>query len=301
MSDQSSTPLPVQLERVLARRPTPKHKYNLKRDTLDKRDCLYQIPQRLLAARKLPAKIDLRAEYQNIYDQGTLGSCTANALALAFDFTRVKIGLQPILPSRLFIYYNERAYENTVNEDSGAELRTGVKVCAKMGACAESSWPYDISRFRIAPSSACFEEAQGHRAKTYLRLNNNSLRQLKACLVDGFTFVCGISVYESFESEQVARTGVVPLPNVASEELFGGHAVTCVGYDDSKQWFIMRNSWGPEWGDKGHFYLPYAYLTDSYLAADFWTFRSMTDEEGPSAEKSKCDSAECVCEQSRAK
>ena len=268
---------PLQLQRILASRPVPKHKYTLKRDHLDARDRLYAIPQRLMGS-KLPSKVDLRKEYAHVYDQGELGSCTANALALAFDFTRVKLGLAPLQPSRIFLYYNERAIENTIDEDSGAELRTGVKVCVKIGNCAETSWPYDISKFKIAPTQACFDEAQQHCAKTYLRLDNKSSRQLKSCLADGFTFACGISIYESFESDSVSKTGIVPIPNIATEELYGGHAVTCVGYDSTKKWFIMRNSWGESWGDNGHFYLPEAYLTDDKLAADFWTLRTMSDE-----------------------
>ena len=288
---------PVQLERVLARRPVPKHKYTLKRDRLDKRDQLYEIPK-LLARKQLPKRIDLRSSYGHVYDQGELGSCTANALALAFDFTRTKIGLEALQPSRLFLYYNERALENTINEDCGAELRTGVKVCAKFGGCTEALWPYDISRFTDMPSQACFDEAQQHRAKAYLRLNNSSERQLKACLADGFTFACGISVYESFESDKVASTGIVPIPDTSTEELFGGHAVTCLGYDDDKQWFIMRNSWGEAWGDKGHFYIPYKYLTDLSLAADFWTLRTMTDEQQKTSEccnKRADNELDCEC------
>lgn len=270
------------LDQVLARRPTPKHRYTLKHDRLDKRDRLYEIPKRLMA-KKLPASVDMRGVYSLVYDQGSLGSCTANALALAYDFTRTKSSLAPLQPSRLFLYYNERALENTLAEDNGAELRTGVKVCVKIGNCPEQLWPYDIEAFKTRPRPECFAEAERNRIKTYLRLNNSSLRQLKACLADGFTFVCGISVYESFESDQVASTGVVPVPDVATEELFGGHAVTCVGYDDTKSCFIMRNSWGPEWGDKGHFYLPYKYLTDPKLAADFWTLRSVASAEDEAA------------------
>ncbi len=96
--------------------------------------------------------------------------------------------------------------------------------------------------------------------------------QMKGCLASGYPFVFGFTVYESFESEDVAKTGVVPMP-AHTEKVLGGHAVTAVGYDDAQQRFIVRNSWGTDWGMKGYFTMPYAYLTDSNLADDFWTVR----------------------------
>ena len=98
------------------------------------------------------------------------------------------------------------------------------------------------------------------------------LLQMKGCLASGFPFVYGFTVYESFESDAVAKTGVVPMP-APTEKVLGGHAVVAVGYDDSTQRFIVRNSWGPGWGMGGYFTIPYAYLTDSNLADDFWTVR----------------------------
>jgi C1A family cysteine protease len=95
---------------------------------------------------------------------------------------------------------------------------------------------------------------------------------MKGCIASGFPFVVGFAVYESFESDAVARTGTVPLP-APTEAVIGGHAVLAVGYDDAKQRFHMMNSWGAGWGDKGFFTMPYAYLTDEDLSADFWTIR----------------------------
>ena len=70
----------------------------------------------------------------------------------------------------------------------------------------------------------------------------------------------------------VAKTGVVPMP-ASGERVLGGHAVTAVGYDDSTRRFIVRNSWGAAWGRGGCCFMPYAYLLDPALAADFWTIR----------------------------
>lgn len=273
----NNPPQPNALTSLIERRrsvqASAKHKYTLKRDGPDPRDIKYSVPIRLLA-RTLPPRVDLRAQLDRVYDQGALGSCTANALALSFDFSRRHEKLPLVDPSRLFLYYNERAYENTVDEDAGAELRTGVKVCAKAGCCAEDMWPYDTEQFTVKPSDACYQAANNNLLKTYMRIDNTRLNLLKTCLADGYTFVCGIIIFDSFESDRVALTGIVPMPATNSEELLGGHAVTCVGYDDANRHFIMRNSWSDNWGDRGHFYIPYAYLTNAELAMDFWTLRT---------------------------
>lgn len=244
-----------------------KRKYGWKPDIPDFRDLTYQYKRV-----PLPRKVDLRPRYGLIYDQGPLGSCTANALSMAYDFDRVQQKQEPTVPSRLFIYYNERVLINKVTEDSGAYIRDGIKSMAKHGVCEETLWPYLVSKFKTKPSKAAYDDAKLSTIKEYLRLDNRILNQLKECLVSGHGFVFGFSVYESFESESVAKTGIMPMPSKLESSL-GGHAVFCVGYDDDKQCFIVRNSWGEKWGDKGHFYMPYAYMTDSNLCDDFWTIK----------------------------
>ena len=206
-----------------------------------------------------------------MYDQGQLGSCTANAIAAALEFDQTKEKQQVFMPSRLFIYYNERDMEGTVNEDSGAQIRDGIKSVAQQGDCPETLWPYDITKFAVKPPAQCYQQALKFKALQYQRLSQ-ILNQLKGCLASGYPFVFGFTVYSSFESKQVAQTGHAPMPS-PSEASVGGHAVMAVGYDDSQNWFIVRNSWGIGWGMQGYFTLPYAYLLERNLANDFWTIR----------------------------
>jgi C1A family cysteine protease len=140
--------------------------------------------------------------------------------------------------------------------------------------CQEDAWKYDISRFAHKPPDSCYEDAMGHQVTSYQRVPR-LLNQMKGCLAHGYPFVLGFSVYESFESAEVARTGVVPMPDIAQEQLLGGHAVLAAGYDDADQRFLCRNSWGESWGDGGYFTMPYAYLTDRSLASDFWAILSV--------------------------
>jgi C1A family cysteine protease len=175
------------------------------------------------------------------------------------------------VPSRLFIYYNERVIEGTVGSDSGGQLRDGIKSIAKQGVCPETEWPYVITQFATKPPAQSFTDALQNTAVSYQRVAQ-SLSQFKGCLASGYPFVFGFTVYESFESPAVAQSGNAPLP-ASGEKSLGGHAVLAVGYDDTAQQFIVRNSWGPAWGQAGYFTLPYAYLTDPGLASDFWTIR----------------------------
>ncbi len=174
-------------------------------------------------------------------------------------------------PSRLFIYYNERAMEGTLNSDSGARIRDGIKTVGSIGACPETDWGYDIKRFAERPPPPAFKDAPLGKAVQYQRVPQ-LLNQMKGCLAAGYPFVFGYTVYVSFESPQVSQTGVVSMP-ASGEKVLGGHAVLGVGYDDSSQRFIVRNSWGAAWGMQGYCTMPYAYLTDSNLADDFWTIR----------------------------
>ena len=239
-------------------------------DLPDHRDLLYAAPVEIAGG--LPAKADLRAQCPPVYDQGQLGSCTANAIAGAIQFDRMKQNLAEIFtPSRLFIYYNERAIEHSVDSDSGAQIRDGIKSVNKQGDCPETEWPYVAAKFKIRPPKNCYADALKYKVVSYQRLTQ-ALSQLKGCLASGWPFVFGFTVYESFESAAVARTGHAALPK-SGEAAVGGHAVAGVGYDDAKQWFIVRNSWGGKWGMAGYFTLPYAYLTDENLAGDFWTIR----------------------------
>jgi C1A family cysteine protease len=238
-------------------------------DLPDHRDFLYSAIAK--PSGKLPPNVDLRTKMPAIYDQGQLGSCTANAISGAFEFELLKQNAPDFMPSRLFIYYNERAIENTVNTDSGAQIRDGIKSVATQGVCPEAMWPYIISEFTQKPQSNCYEDALNHLVTSYHRLTQD-VNQLKSCLAEGYPFVFGFTVYDSFESQQVAQSGVLNLP-APGEKAIGGHAVMAVGYDDKSQRFIIRNSWGTDWGQQGYFTMPYAYLTNTNLADDFWTIR----------------------------
>ena len=242
-------------------------RYGWVRDLPDQRDRAFSLK---LPRGGLPMSIDLSPQCPPVYDQGDLGSCTANAIAAALEFDAMRQGLGAVTPSRLFIYYNERSIEGTVGSDSGAQLRDGVKSVAQYGDCPESEWPYDPSQFAVQPPVGCYADAAKEVALVYEQVSQD-LPSMRQCLAAGFPFVFGFTVYSSFESAYTAQTGIVTMPNWF-ERVVGGHAVMAVGFDDVKQVVKARNSWGSGWGDQGYFYMPYAYITGR-LCSDFWSIR----------------------------
>ena len=228
-----------------------------------------------LEIKKLPKSIDLRNKCPSVYDQGEIGSCTAQALAAAFE---LKDGINnTFTPSRLFIYYNERLLENSIHEDSGALLSDGIKTLEKYGVCDEKDWPYDTKNFTVKPHKKCYINALQHKAYTVHNINSD-MNSMKTSLASGHPFVVGISIYESFESDEVAKTGMVTMPDIDKESCLGGHAVLVVGYSDISQKWIVRNSWGDKWGDKGYFYLPYLYLMDAKLSSELWNITKISKQ-----------------------
>lgn len=244
--------------------------------------------------------VDLRSKLPPVYNQGNIGSCTANALCAAYQFLDKSMGI----PSRLFVYFNERNLIETTDEDtnhdSGAYLSDGIACLVKNGVCSEASWPYIESKFSVQPPPECYTQALSHQVLNAYTIPNN-LNAMKRVLLSGLPFVTGISIYNSFESDSVTKTGLVPMPDIENEINLGGHAVLVCGYNDNIQWYqnkiitnkngvraiksvtsskqkgvwIVRNSWGINWGAKGYFYLPYPYLLDSNIASDQWVIDSV--------------------------
>jgi C1A family cysteine protease len=214
----------------------------------DQRDLLFAPDLKVMKKLGVTPKVDLSTStaMPKIWDQGQLGSCSAHAAGGSFAFAHKKSGHRAMMPSRLHIYWHERYLEGSTGYDAGAYLRDGFKVMAQIGVAHEIDWPYDISKFTEQPPPKAETDAVKHRTITYSAVSQ-ALTTLKGCLLNGFPFAFGFTVYESFESQEVATTGIVPMPS-PGESVLGGHAVMGVGYDDATQRFKVRNQWGKEWG-----------------------------------------------------
>lgn len=244
------------------------HRYGWKPSLPDLRDHIADT-----AELKILDEVDPRTDLPSVFDQGHLGSCTANAVAAAVEYDAKLNGSDPGFLSRLWIYFYERKLEGApADQDTGAFGRDGLKVCHKLGVPLEQDWPYDITKFSEQPPASLEAEAQQHKISNY-RVVPRNVDSMKAVLSNRQTIPLGFSVYESFEGPDVAKTGIVPLPT-RGEKVLGGHEVLLVGYlKDEPNYGLVRNSWGPDWGLGGYFLMPWAYLLDAHLASDFRTIR----------------------------
>lgn len=213
-------------------------------------------------------EVDPRNNMPEPYDQGELGSCTANAYAGAVEYDDILHYGSLGTPSRLAIYYGERLREGTVNSDAGAEPHDAFKDGRKYGVGPEKLWPYDISKFATEPSANYQTSRVLHKVPDY-RHPAQTEPALKRVLTNLQTVVFGFTVYESFEASETLRTGVVPMPK-QGERVLGGHAVLIVGYT-KPGYFLCRNSWGPDVMEGGYFQMPVPYIVNPQLSSDFRT------------------------------
>jgi C1A family cysteine protease len=216
------------------------------------------------------SEVDPRDEMQAPYDQGQLGSCTANAYAAAVEYNDLIDGGSFGTPSRLAIYYGERLREGSVAEDSGAFGHDAFKDGREFGVGSEKLWPYEIDRFAEEPSREYLESRANYRIPGY-KHPDPSIDIFKAVLSNRQTIAFGFTVYDAFESYEVAETGIVPMPT-RGEQILGGHEVLIVGYLSAHpDHALVRNSWGTDWGMEGYFLMPWSYVVDRHYSADWRT------------------------------
>lgn len=264
------------------------------RELPDQRDFKYALHEEFQGAATLPPVVDLRQGMSSVEDQGSLGSCVANATAGQLELLQLRaIKDKENSPtvfnsefsdiSRLFIYFNARYLDGTSNRDDGTYIRSAIMSLRRWGICQEKIWPYDQGQVFNIPSRSAYSQGSKHKVFAGYRLDHTSELQLKLCLAKGYPFIFGISLYETFMSNYVAKTGLVPKPS-PNERLVGGHAMLCVGYDATDRTYLVRNSWGIHWGMSGYCKIPMEYLHGA-LAADFWTIRKEVRPAGePGAE-----------------
>ncbi len=184
----------------------------------------------------------------------------------------IRAGSGDVMLARLQLYYDERAIEGTVASDAGAEIRDGIKSAANKGVAHESLWPYIIRKYRTRPAIEVYKDAINFEALEYARVEI-SAAALKAAIAEGHTPIIGLTLYESFESDAVAKTGMVPMPG-AHEKAVGGHCMYVVGYGQKPGTFTVRNSWGSDWGIGGDCFFSEEYLGNAKLGSDYWVIRA---------------------------
>lgn len=246
-------------------------KFGWRPDLPDHRDKHAQFPK----ISEFKILVDLRSNLPKIYDQGALGSCTANAVAAIFEYEQVRQQLKDFMPSRLFIYYNERVIEGTTDFDSGASIRDGIKTLNRIGTCTEETWPYHIVSFKVPPSPEAYQEAEEHKSILYNRVPQTE-EALKTALTLEYPVAFGFTIFESFMDPEKWSCDRMPDPK-PNEKILGGHAVVLCGFDNVNRLFLVRNSWGEQWGTDGYFWMPFDFCVDRKYCSDFWVIEKVND------------------------
>jgi C1A family cysteine protease/uncharacterized tellurite resistance protein B-like protein len=231
-------------------------------------------------AAQLPPRVDLRPKFTEIEVQGGTNSCTANAVAGAYEYILKRhLEENAFDVSRLFVYYNARALEgeDVEIEDNGSVISLAVKSLQESGICSEETWPFEEEQVNTKPSDEAYEEAGKFLIEEY-SLVPTDLFAWKHCLAEGYPIIFGLLLYDSFDKQRKKGLVPEPTPHEVEREEHAGHAMVCVGYSDKDQVFIVRNSWGTEWGDSGYCYIPYRYIMNpKYNDGDSWTIRRVDE------------------------
>lgn len=244
---------------------------------LDKKQKLNQLRSEKnlekIGGNNLPASYSLKSLVQEVYNQGSEGSCTANAFCGAYKMLEPDKSFNP---SRAYVYWKERLIEDGNNpsrvQDSGADVQDGIDWVCKNGVCSEQLWPYNVQNVDKEPPKECDIEAEKHKLGGSKSIPLD-LNQIKTTISSGRPVLIAIGVYSSFEGEFTRLTGVVQMPSCVNygdsqdpiDPFVGGHEMLIVGYNDNIQYFTVLNSWGPEWGQGGFCYIPYSYISDPNL------------------------------------
>lgn len=253
-------------------------KYNLKPAVVTGHEKLFSLEHHNVETLSLPIHFDLRTAFPGcippVLDQSQLGACGPNEISNAMRYCLAKEKLQIFQPSRLYIYYFTRLFEGSdVHQDTGVSISGACGAIRKFGVCSENNWGYDITKYTQQPPRNAIIAAHTHiPGYQFLQVPQN-LVSIKQALYSGYPVLIGLQLYTSFESDEVAKTGKVPMPDTTKETLLGGHCLNLISYNDTTQTFTGMNSWSDSWGDKGFFTIPYQYILDPNLGSDYCQVR----------------------------
>ncbi|MEM5518348.1 C1 family peptidase [Henriciella sp. AS95] len=222
----------------------------------------------------LPSAVDLSPMCSPVENQGHVGSCTANSVAGALEYHQI-LHRQPMTDlSRLFLYYNARKIAGRVDKDKGCSMAQAVASYLAFGACPEPVWPYNEAAWSQEPSQEAYAAAHQFGSLQYASIEHGI--ELKVALASGLPIIFAMGVPKQGLMVIGKNHGVVPAPDDGNwEEANGGHAMLIVGYDDARNAWLVRNSWGRDYGINGYVWIDYRVIDHYKLPQAFWTIGSL--------------------------
>lgn len=213
--------------------------------------------------------IDLRQWCSPVEQQSNAGSCVANAAVGGIEMRRIRNGLPHVDLARLFVYFNARVGNNTTGVDNGSYPKLALESLTRLGVCKESLWPYDTTKVFARPTWSAYRDAYAYKINQFYRITaagETRHNQIIEALRSHHPVIFGVQVWESFRK----CTGVVTMPTLLEKKL-GGHSMLIVGVDIANRMYLIRNSWGTDWGEAGYARMPFDYL-EIGNAGSFWSF-----------------------------
>jgi C1A family cysteine protease len=243
-------------------------------------------------------RVDLRDGCSPVEDQKTLGSCNACSITGALEYLLRKEGDTTDL-SILYTYYNARRISGVTGTDFGCIPAHAAAGVMAFGACRDDLWPYDIAMFTQEPSPQCYENAHFFEAVSYARLE--SYDEVKVSLSNGIPVIIGTDIPKAYY-DAAMQSGVLPKWGAVIDVAPFGHSMLFVGYDEADQVWIVRNSWGADYGDKGYVRIPYDLVEHCTPLHDIWVIGKLEQRgalQGPSKKECLDDTLKHAAEQQK--
>lgn len=258
---------------------------NLKKDERDDRD--YKLST---ISYGLPNAVDYTSQMSHVKNQGGLGSCVGFAAAAMKEWQEQQEHLKEVAAGKKYvrkedhydlseqwIYYKCKEIDPWPDEE-GTSIRCAMKVLHRIGVPTEEAYPYN-DQYKGSPKSWAKLIAKWGLIDSYYRCSD--LNALKTSLANNGPTVIGIACFR--EIFYVGSNGYIPYP-ANPNEIYGGHAICAVGYNDNTQTIKFKNSWGENWGNKGYGLLSYRYINDflwdGWVAKDLSVCRKIINERG---------------------
>jgi len=241
------------------------------------RDWLYEHADQagLMAARaKPPTSKDLRVDWWKVSDQGSTGSCVGWAAAdsvLRWHFVKAGRLKQTERLSPRFIWMASKEIDQqtsqptTFIEAAGTSVKSALDVARKFGSVRESTLPFGSGKLFAGTEKAFYARAARLKIGSYFNLTprpSSDFVDWRRWLATEGPILTRLDIDRTWD-DAADTAGNLDEYRFASTR--GGHAVAIVGYTADR--FIVRNSWGTTWGDRGFGYASLAYAQDAFTEA----------------------------------